>query len=186
MDKENTIFSKKKQDKSYTMTVLYLSHNIFFGNKDSYSYYDTEVNKTLLLKKSNNEYFIRYNDVNKKKIVSLQLKIENFYFGELRMFTNNITLIPIRSDDKELFRKCTEIWNKIIELIGINNPSNPPSPPTRDFVETTLDDNEDEFIMLDVEKNTSAIKDEYRNYLVFIFTSVFNNIPRASLAQYRY
>ena len=76
MDKENTIFSKKKQDKSYTMTVLYLSHNIFFGNKDSYSYYDTEVNKTLLLKKSNNEYFIRYNDVNKKKIVSLQLKIK--------------------------------------------------------------------------------------------------------------
>ena len=58
------------------MTVLYLSHNIFFGNKDSYSYYDTEVNKTLLLKKSNNEYFIRYNDVNKKKIVSLQLKIK--------------------------------------------------------------------------------------------------------------
>ena len=104
------------------MTVLYLSHNIFFGNKDSYSYYDTEVNKTLLLKKSNNEYFIRYNDVNKKKIVSLQLKIENFYFGELCMFTNNITLIPIRSDDKELFRKCREIWNKIIELIGINNP----------------------------------------------------------------
>ena len=180
MDKENTIFSKKKQDKSYTMTVLYLSHNIFFGNKDSYSYYDTEVNKTLLLKKSNNEYFIRYNDVNKKKIVSLQLKIENFYFGELRMFTNNITLIPIRSDDKELFRKCREIWNKIIELIGINNPI--------DFVKT--DDYADEFITADVHKNTSfVIEDNYRyghNKVVIVLHSVINDCIKTSLVQHRY
>ena len=105
------------------MTDLYLNHNIFFGYKDSYNYYDTDVNKILLLKKSNNEYFIRYNDVNKKKIVPLQFKIKNFYFGELRMFTSGIILIPISSDDKELFRKCREIWNKIIELIGINTPA---------------------------------------------------------------
>ena len=30
--------------------------------------------------------------------------------------------MPIYSDDKELFRKCREIWNKINELIGINDP----------------------------------------------------------------
>ena len=65
---------------------------------------------------------IRYNDVNKKKIVLLQLKTKNFYFGELHMYTSNITEVPIHSDDKELFRKCTEIWNKINELIGINDP----------------------------------------------------------------
>ena len=54
------------------------------------------------------------------------------------MFTNNITVMPIHSDDKELFRKCREILNKITELIGINN--------SEDFVETTLD-NGDEFIV---------------------------------------
>ena len=128
---ENIMFSKN-QVESYTMTDLYLNHNIFFGYKDSYNYYDIDVNKMLLFVKSDNEYIIRYNDVNKMKIVPLQLKIKNFYFGELHMFANNTTLIPIHSDDKELFRKCREIWNKITELIGTNNAS--------DFVETTLDD----------------------------------------------
>ena len=53
-------------------------------------------------------------------IVPLQLKIKNF-FGELHTYTNNNRVMPIHSDDKELFRKCREIWNKITELIGINN-----------------------------------------------------------------
>ena len=135
MDQENIMFSKN-QDKSYIMTDLYLNHNIFFGYKDSYNYYDIAVNKILLLVKSDNEYIIRYN---KQKIVPLQLKIKNFYFGELHMFARNITLMPIHSDDKELFRKCREIWNKITDLIGINNPDN--------FVETTLG-NGDEFITM--------------------------------------
>ena len=143
MDQENIMFFKN-QDKSYTMTDLYLNHNIFFGYKDSYNYYDIDVNKILLFVKSADEYIIRYNDVNKKKIVPLQLKIKNFSFGELHIFTKNITLVPIYSNDKELFRKCREIWNKITELIGINNPTY--------FVETTLDDDEDEFIMVEVEK----------------------------------
>ena len=47
---ENIIFSNKKQDKSYTMTDLYLNHNIFFGHKHSYNYYDIDVNKILFLK----------------------------------------------------------------------------------------------------------------------------------------
>ena len=84
------------------------------------------------------------------------------------MLTNNITVMPIHSDDKELFRKCREILNKITELIGTNN--------SEDFVETTLD-NGDEFIMLEVEKNTSAVRDKYRNEFVFVFVlhSVFDN-----------
>ena len=140
MDQENIMFFKN-QDKSYTMVDLYLN-NRFFGYKDSYNYYDIDVDKILLFKKSNNEYIIRYNDVNKMTIVPLQLKIKNF-FGELHTYTNNNRVMPIHSDDKELFRKCREIWNKITELIGINN--------APDFVETTLDDG-DEFIMKDVEK----------------------------------
>ena len=108
MDQENIMFSKN-QDKSYTMTALYLNHNIFFGYKDSYNYYDIDIDKILLFVKSDNEYIIRYNDVNEMTIVPLQLKIKNFYFGELHMLTNNVTLMPIHSDDKELFRKCREI-----------------------------------------------------------------------------
>ena len=105
----------------------------------------------------------------------LQLKIKDFSFGKLHMFTSNITLALIHSNDKELFRKCREIWNKITELIGIDNPT--------DFVET---DNADEFIMVDVEKNTSTIKDKYKNNLVIVLHSVFNDFPQTSLVQYRY
>ena len=47
--------------------------------------------------------------------------------------------MSIKSNDKELFRKIRELWNKIIELIGINN--------AEDFVKHTIDDT-DEFIMM--------------------------------------
>ena len=52
-------------------------------------------------------------------VVPFQLKINNF-FSKLHELKNNITLMSIKSDDKELFQKIREIWNKIIELIGIN------------------------------------------------------------------
>ena len=102
------------------MINLYLFDR-YFGHKDSYNYYDIDVDKILLLKKSDNEYIIRYNNVNKMMIVPLQLKIKNFY-NELNTFANNNRVMFIYNDDKEFFRKCREIWNKIIELIGINNP----------------------------------------------------------------
>ena len=50
MDQENIMFFKN-DDKSYTMVDLYLNNNIFFGYKDSYSYYDIDVDKILLFKK---------------------------------------------------------------------------------------------------------------------------------------
>ena len=177
MYQENIMFFKN-QDRSYTTTDLYLNHNMFFGYKDSYNYYDIDVNKILLFVKSDKEYIIRYNNGNKKKIVPLQLKINNFYFGELHMYTSNITGAPIHSDDEELFGKCREIWNKINELAGIDDPI--------DFVETTLDDDADEFIMVDVEKNTSAVRDKFRNYLVIVLHCVINDFPQTSLVQYRY
>ena len=84
----------------------------------------------------------------------------------------------IHSDDKELFRKCREIWNKITELIGINN---------EDFVETTLDDG-DKYIEVNVHKNTSFVKGNYRNRnkLVIVLDSVIDDYLKTSLVQYRY
>ena len=122
MPRENITFFENN-DESYTMVDLYLENNRFFGHKGSYNYYDIDVDKILLFKKCDNEYIIRYNDVNKKKIVPLQLKIKNVY-GKLHELRNNITSLFIESNDKELFRKCREIWNKVIELIGINKAPN--------------------------------------------------------------
>ena len=186
MDQENITFSKN-QDKSYTMTDLHiLGYNISFGYEDSYNYHDIDVDKILLLKKSDDEYFVRYNDVNKNKIVPLQLKINNFSFGKLDIFAYDnadVTAdVDIGSNDKKCFIKCREIWNKIIELMDIDNASN--------FVEHYFDENgddaEDEFIMLNIEKNTSAIRDKYRNDLPFVIRCVINNPLQISLVQYRY
>ena len=51
----------------------------------------------------------------------------------------------IYNNDKEFFRKCIEIWDKIIESIGINN--------SIYFLKTNDDD--ELFIIADVHKNTS-------------------------------
>ena len=166
MDQENIMFFKN-QDELYTMVDLYLN-NRFFGYKDSYNYYDTDVNKILLFEKSNDKYIVRYYDVNKMAIVPLQLKINNFYF-ELLTFTNNDRVMFIYNDDKELFRKCREIWNKITELIDINSAPN--------FDETNLDDDDDddddEFITAYEHKNTSFVEGNYRNKLIIVLHSVF-------------
>ena len=174
MDQENIMFMGN-QDNLYRMIDLY-QNNRFFGYKDSYNYYDIDVNKILLSKKSNNEYIIRYNDVNKMTIAQLQLEIKNFY-GELHTFTNNDRVKFIHNDDKELFRKYREIWNKITELIGINN--------APDFVETTLNDG-DEFITVDVHKNTSFVRGNNINKLVIVLHSAINNYLQTSLVQHRY
>ena len=162
----------ENDDISYTIVDLYLN-NRCFGYKDSYNYHDIDVDKISLFKKSDNEYIIRYNDVNKMTVIPLQLKIKN-YFGKIHELKNNITVMSIQSDDKELFRKIREIWNKIIELIGINN--------AKDFVKNTIDDH-DEFIMVDVHKNTSFVEGNYRNKLVIVLYSVIDNYLKTSLIQ---
>ena len=77
----------------------------------------------------------------------------------------------IYSDDKELLRKCREIWNKITESIYINNAS--------DFVKTNLGD--DEFITAYAQKNTSFVEGSYRNKLIIVLHSGFNDYPQTSL-----
>ena len=71
---QKNIMFLENDGKSYTIIDLYLNSR-FLSYKDSYNYYDIDVDKILLFKKSDNEYIIRYNDVNKMMIVPLQLKI---------------------------------------------------------------------------------------------------------------
>ena len=137
----------ENDDESYTLVDLYLNNNRFFGCKVSYNYYDIDAVNVLLFKKSYNEYVIKYNDVNKMKVAPLKLKVTNF-FDKIKKFTNNDRVMFIYNDDKDFFYKCREIWNKITELIGINN--------ALDFVRTNFYD--DEFIIADVHKNTSFVE----------------------------
>ena len=105
MAQENISFYEYDEG-SYKVVDRY-PYDRFFGYKESYNYYDIDVDKILLCKKSDNEYFIRYNDVNKMNVVPLQLKIKNF-LGKIHQLKNNITLMSIQSNDKELFKKCRE------------------------------------------------------------------------------
>ena len=54
MDQKNIMFFEN-DDKSYTIIDLYLNSR-FLGYKDSYNYYDINVDKILLFKKSDNAY----------------------------------------------------------------------------------------------------------------------------------
>ena len=78
MAQENIMFFENNDTQwSYTMVNQYIN-NRYLGYKDSYNYYDIDVDK-ILYKKSNNKYIIRYNDINKMMIVPLQLKTNNSY-----------------------------------------------------------------------------------------------------------
>ena len=144
-------------DGLYNMVDLYL-YGKFFEYEDSYSYYDIDMDKILVYKKSDNEYVIRYNDVHKMNVVQSQLKINNFYCN-MHKLKDNITLMSIKSNDKKLFKKVREIWNKIIELICINN--------AEDFVKNTRN-GADKFILVDVHKNASLVKGNYTGELVIV------------------
>ena len=170
MVQKNIIFFKG-DDKSYTIIDLYINSR-FLGYKDSYNYYDIDVDKILLFKKSDNEYIIRYNDVNKMMIVPLQLKINNSY-NKINALKKN-KVVFIYNDDKKIFRKSIEIWDKIIELIDINN-----------HIYFLKADDDELFIMADAHKNTSfVIEDSYRyghNKLVIVLHSLINDCIKTSL-----
>ena len=88
MDQENIMFFEN-DDKSYTVVDLYINSNRYLKYIDSYNYYDIDVDKILLFKKSDNECIIRYNDVNKMMTVPLQLKTNNSY-NEINAFKKKI------------------------------------------------------------------------------------------------
>ena len=129
---------------------------------------DIDVDKIILFKTSDNEYIIRYNDVNRMMIVPLQIEINNSY-SKINAFKKSNKVMFIYNDDKEFFRKCIEIWDKIIELIGINN-----------HIYFLKSDEDDELIiMADVHKNKSfVIEDNYRyehNKVVMVLRSIIND-----------
>ena len=175
---ENNITSFENDDKSYTVIDLYLNSR-FLECKDPYNYGDFDIDIILLFKKSDNEYFTRHNDVNKMMIVPLQLKINNSY-NVINAYKKNNKVMHICNDDKEFFRKCIEIWDRIIELIGINN----------HIYFHKADDHDKLFVMADVHKNTSiVIEDNYRyghNKVVIVLRSVINDCIKTSLVQHRY
>ena len=108
----------------------------------------------------------------------LQLKINSFYY-EVNRFANNNRVMLIYNDDKEFFIKCIAIWNKIIELIDINNPI--------DFVEA--DDHDELFITADVHKNTNFVIEDFtygHNKVAIVLHSVINDYLKTSLVQHRY
>ena len=70
------------------------------------------------------------------------------------------------------------MWNKIIELIGINN--------AKDFVKNNIDDDPDEFVMVDVHKNTSFVEGNYRGKLLIVLHSVIDNYLETSLIQVKH
>ena len=78
MDQENIMFFEN-DDKSYTVVDLYINSNRYLKYIDSCNYYDIDVDKILLFKKSDYEYIIRHNDANKMIVALLQLKIKNSY-----------------------------------------------------------------------------------------------------------
>ena len=88
-------------------------------------------------------------------------------------------MVYIYSDDKNLFKKCREIWNNITESIGINNAEN--------FVKTT-EDNGDEYIEAILNKNTNLVKVNHKNKneLIIVLDSIVNGFPQTSVAQYKY
>ena len=112
-------------------------------------------------------------------IVPLQLKINKSY-NEINTLSNKNRVMFIYNDDKELFRKCKEIWDKIIELMSINN----------NIYFLKVDDDDELFIMADVHENTSSVlEDNYRygyNKVVIVLHSVINDCLKTSLVQHRY
>ena len=168
----------QNDDKSYTMVDSYINSNRYLKCVHSYNYYDIDVDK-ILFKKNDNEYIIRYNDVNKIMIVPLQFEINNSY-NEINILGNNNRLIFIYNDDKEFFRKCIEISDKIIELMGINN----------HIYFLMADDDDKLFIISDVHKSTSfVLEDNYRygyKKVVIVLHFVINDCIKTPLVQHRY
>ena len=81
--------------------------------------------------------------------------------------------MPILSNDEELFKKFGEMWNRIIESIGINN--------TKGFVKNTIDDDTYEFITVNAHKNKCFVEGKYKDKHVIVLHSVIDNYLKTSL-----
>ena len=129
-------------------------------------YHDFDVDRLLLRKTKDDEYFIRYKHSNKMDILPSQLRIKNFYY-EIHDFNNGDEIMYIENSNDWFFQTIREIWNKITELMFIDNAS--------DFIWTTLYDDE-KYIEADVLENTNFNKRNcYKDELIIVLHSVVNN-----------
>ena len=173
MTKENIMFYEYG-DGLYNIADIYLYDN-YFGYEDSYNYYDIDVNKILIYKKSDNGYVIRYDDVNKMKVVLLQLKIKSINdipHDILHESEADNMLISTDCNDKKLFIKFRKIWNKILELTGINN--------AHDFVRNAKYGCK--YITSNVHENASFVKGNI-DELIIVLHSVVDKCLISSLVQ---
>ena len=81
-----------------------IKKNTCFYAEDAYYYHDINVDRILLYKESENEYFIRYRHSNKMDIVPLQLKIIFFYY-DIKDYDGSEDTIYIENSDERFFRK---------------------------------------------------------------------------------
>ena len=145
-----------------------------FDYEDAYYHYAIDVDRILLFKQSNNKYFIRYKHSNKMDIVPWQLKIKKFYH-EIQDYDNGDDKIYIENSGEGFFETMREIWNKIIELLGINN--------AEDFVKYTLDDNS-KYTEAVILKNTNFVPINcLKDRIITALDSVVNNNLKASLLE---
>ena len=129
-------------------------------------YHDIDVDRLLLHKTSDDEYFITYRHSNKIDILSSQLKIKNVYY-EIHDFNNGDEIMYIENSDDGFFQTIRKIWNKITELIFTGNAS--------DLIWTTFYDDE-KYIEADVLENTNFSKRNcYKDELIIVLHSVVNN-----------
>ena len=107
-------------------------------------------------------------------IVPLQLKI-NFFYNEIE--NHKIGDVIFIKNSKGFFEKMREIWNKIIELINIDDISN--------FVKNTLVDNI-EYIEADILKNTNFVKSNcLKDKIIMVLDFAINDILIASWLEIR-
>ena len=89
---------------------------------------DIDVNKILVSKdepygtKNSCKYFIRYNDNN--VIRPLCIKLPQL-IGYVRKFDVNTTMSFNITTDKQLLKKCNQIWKKVKSLLNIKFDSKP-------------------------------------------------------------
>ena len=76
---------------------------------------------------------------------------------------------------KDFLKKIRKIWNKITELMFIDN--------APDFVKTTLYDDE-EYIKANILRNTNFVKSTcYKDKIIIVLHSIVNNNLNASLLE---
>ena len=81
----------------------------------------------------------------------------------------------LKNSDKRFFEKIRKIWNKITELMFIDN--------APDFVKTTLYDDE-EYIKANILRNTNFVKSTcYKDKIIIVLHSVVNNNFKTSLLE---